>query len=145
MTAEEKKKIREFRLKGMGYKKISVLIGLSRDSIRGFCKRNGLAGDSCVVDLNYKEKIDRNVLCAYCGKPLKQKSTGRMRKFCSDDCRRSWWKEHESERQKSKEHIYHYVCPYCGKEFNVYGNKNRKYCSHNCYIKDRFWREEDGI
>ncbi|RXM53885.1 RNA polymerase subunit sigma-70, partial [Clostridium tetani] len=35
---------------------------------------------------------------------------------------------------------------YCGKEFSAYGNKNRKYCSHNCYIRDRFWRdEENGI
>lgn len=145
MTRDEKEKIKELRLKGMGYKAIANLLGLTRDSVRGFCKRNSLSGDSCVVALNVEEKVKRNVLCAYCENPLKQKSTGRMRRFCCDDCRRKWWKEHEVERKKNKEHIYHYMCPYCGKEFNVYGNKKRKYCSHNCYIKDRFWREEDGV
>jgi len=38
---EEKEKIRELRLKGMGYKGIAVLLGLTRDCVRGFCKRNG--------------------------------------------------------------------------------------------------------
>lgn len=47
MTAEEKEKILELRLKG-----IAGLLGLSRDSVRGFCKRNGLDGDSCVVAIN---------------------------------------------------------------------------------------------
>lgn len=30
------------------------------------------------------------------------------------------------------------VCPVCKKPFTVYGNANRKYCSHECYIEDRF-------
>lgn len=29
-------------------------------------------------------------------------------------------------------------CPHCGKEFHIYGDKRRKYCSHECYIADRF-------
>lgn len=145
MTSEDKIKIKEFRLKGIGYKNIATLLGLSRDSVRSFCKRNGIAGNSSVVALNLKERTDKNLLCAYCGKPIRQKSTGRMRRFCCDDCRRKWWKEHEEAKKKSKEHTYHYICPYCEKEFSAYGNKNRKYCSHNCYIKDRFWREEDGV
>lgn len=32
---------------------------------------------------------------------------------------------------------------YCGKAFVAYGNKDRKYCSHDCYIRDRFYQAED--
>jgi len=74
MTRDEKEKIKELRLKGMGYKAIANLLGLTRDSVREFCKRNSLFGDSCVVALNVEEKVKRNVLCAYCENPLKQKS-----------------------------------------------------------------------
>lgn len=52
MTVDEKEKIKELRLKGMGYKGIANILGLLRDSVRGFCKRNGLYGSSYVVDLN---------------------------------------------------------------------------------------------
>ncbi|MBE6068067.1 MAG: RNA polymerase subunit sigma-70 [Clostridium lundense] len=145
MTSDKKEKIKELRLKGRGYKAIAGSLGLSRDSVRGFCKRNGLDGDSCVVALNVEEKIKTNLLCAYCRKPIKQKGQGRTKRFCSEGCRRKWWSEHQSERSKSEAATYKYTCPYCGKRFSVYGNKKRKYCSHNCYIKDRFWRDEDGI
>lgn len=145
MTVDEKEKIKELRLEGMGYKAIATLLGLSRDSVRGFCKRNGIEGDSCVVALNVEEKIKRNVLCICCEKPIKQRRQGRTRRFCSDGCRRKWWNENQDKRNKNETALYKYNCPYCGSEFSVYGNKNRKYCSHNCYIKDRFWREEDGV
>ena len=29
-------------------------------------------------------------------------------------------------------------CARCGKPFTAYGNAGRKYCSHSCYIADRF-------
>ena len=34
--------------------------------------------------------------------------------------------------------VYAYICPVCKKEFSVYGNANRKYCSHQCYVAGRF-------
>lgn len=145
MNNYEKGKIKELRLKGMGYKGIANLLGLTRDSVRGFCKRNGLEGDSCVVALNLEEKIKRNILCLCCEKPIKQNNQGRTRRFCSNKCRYKWWNENQDKRNKKETAIYKYTCPYCEKEFDVYGNKKRKYCSHNCYIKDRFWREEDGV
>lgn len=145
MTGDEKEKIKELRLKGIGYKGIASILGLSRDSVRGFCKRNGLNGSSCVVALNVEEKLKRKLLCDCCGKAIKQKYQGRTRRFCSDECRRKWWNENQDKRNKNEAAIYKYICPHCGREFSVYGNKKRKYCSHNCYIKDRFWREYNGI
>ena len=93
MTTEEKERIKELRLKGMGYKAIASITGLSRDSVRGFCRRNGLIGVSAVVALNLEEKIKKNELCIYCEKPIKQKLQGRARKFCADECRYKWWNE----------------------------------------------------
>ncbi len=145
MTEFEKEQIYDLRLKGVGYKAIAAVLGLSRDSVRGYCKRNGLDGDSEVVALNVEEQKKRHLLCTCCGKPIKQKDKGRTRKFCSEECRRKWWKNNPQERNKNESAIYNYTCPHCGKEFSTYGNKKRKYCSHACYIKDRFWREEDGI
>ena len=45
---------------------------------------------------------------------------------------------------KTHRKSYTIYCAYCGKEFKSLGIKNRKYCSNNCYTKDRFWREEDA-
>lgn len=145
MTEQVKEKIKELRLEGMGYKAIATMLGISRDSIRGFCKRNGLEGNSSVVALNTIEKIKNNLLCACCEKPIKQKQKGRTRRFCSEECRRKWWREHPNERNKNERATYKYICPHCGTAFSVYGNTKRKYCSHDCYIKDRFWREANGI
>lgn len=146
MTEFEKQQIQDLRLKGVGYKAIAAVLGISRDSIRGYCKRNGLDGDSKVVSLNIEEKINQNLLCACCGKPIKQKKRGTKRRFCSEECRRTWWKENQDKRNKNCKAIYKYICPSCNNEFSCYGNKRRKYCSHNCYIKARFWKdEEDGI
>ena len=35
---------------------------------------------------------------------------------------------------------YEFVCPNCKKHFVCYGNKNRKYCCHDCYLEDRYGR-----
>ncbi|WP_206812141.1 helix-turn-helix domain-containing protein [Paradesulfitobacterium ferrireducens] len=146
MTDLEKEQILDLRLKGVGYKAIAAVLGLSRDSVRGYCRRNGLDGDAKTVSLNVEEKKKQNLLCACCNKPIKQRERGRTRRFCSDACRIKWWNDHPDKRTKSEKAIYKYTCPTCQKEFSCYGNKRRKYCSHDCYIKSRFWNgDEDGI
>jgi uncharacterized protein YjcR len=91
MINSDKDKIRQLRLEGIGYKGIAASLGISRDSVRSFCKHNGLEGNSSVVSLNYQENKNRNKICTNCGKPLKQKRLGRNKRFCSDKCRHSWW------------------------------------------------------
>lgn len=146
MTEEQKEKIKELRLQGVGYKGIANIVNLTRDSVRNFCKRNGLEGMSSLAARNIEEKMQNNILCACCMKPLKQKVVGKNKRFCSDECRRKWWKEHQEARRPKATAIYYFTCIRCGRSFSAYGNKNRKYCSHDCYIKNRFWRdEENGI
>lgn len=145
MTDYERQKIYELRIKGLGYKAIANILGLTRDSVRSFCKRNNLAGNGKVVSMNVEVMKEKNLLCLHCGKLMKIKDKGRPRKFCSDECRRTWWKKNQDKRNKKETAIYSYTCLNCGKEFSVYGNKKRKFCSHDCYIKYRFWSEVDEI
>lgn len=145
MTEAEKEQIQELRLQGIGYKAIAATLGMTRDRVRAYCKRNCLDGNALVVALNIEEKIKQNKLCFCCKKPLKQKGKGRVRKFCSNECRRMWWRENPQARKIKETSVYHYTCSQCGKEFSCYGNKKRKFCSHDCYIKSRFWSEEDEI
>ena len=144
MTDIQAKQIREFRIKGVGYKAIASVLGLSRDVVRNYCKSHGLDGLAVEVVANMEEPVPQGNICPGCGKAVKQPSMGRKRKFCSEACRRGWWAAHPERSQKNETAFYEKNCAYCGKQFIVYGNKNRRYCSHDCYVYDRFWREEEG-
>lgn len=144
MTDFQAKQIREFRMKGVGYRAIALLVGLSRDVVRNYCKNNGMEGLASDLKVNIKEQMEEGKACLACGKEIKQPAVGRKRKFCSDICRREWWVQHSDIIQRKETAFYEMKCIYCGKIFKVYGNKKRKYCSHNCYVHDRFWRKEEG-
>ncbi len=145
MTEEQRKSIFELRSRGLGYKAVARELSLSSDTVKGYCKRHHLNGPSEVVKLNIEVMEDNKIICPQCKKKIMQKARGRTRRFCSDKCRRKWWNENPQDRKKKETAIYKYICPHCGEEFTCYGNKKRKYCSHECYIKSRFWSEEDGI
>ena len=143
MTDAQAAQIKELRMRGQGYRAIGVAVGLSRDIVRNFCKAKGMDGYARAMALNMQERLACGKACACCGKEISQPGNGRPRKFCSDKCRRAWWKLHPEAAQRKHTHIE--VCAYCKMEFEVNGSRKQKYCSHNCYIKNRFWRDEDGI
>ncbi len=143
MTEQQAKQIREMRSQGNGYKSIAAVVGLSRDIVRNYCKYHNLVGYSGTVAKNIRIRMERGEACSYCGAAIEKPKTGRPKRFCSDKCRREWWKNHPEARTYSKEATYQLVCGHCGREFTSYGNKNRKYCCHDCYIKERFWKGED--
>ena len=145
MTEYQKTKIPEMRLQGMGYKAIGNVLGLSRDVVRCFCRKYGLEGNAEVVRDNIEVRVENGVLCAHCSLPLKIQTTGRKRRFCSEECRRSWWKNNADKSARKDTALYKAVCAFCKKEFESYGNSTRKYCCHECYIKDRFGGRENGI
>lgn len=144
MTDFQAKQIRELRMCGVGYRAIASVVGLSRDIVRNYCKGHGLDGYASALTLNMKEQMASGAACMCCGKQIIQAPTGRKRKFCSDKCRREWWAAHPEAIQRKATAYYDVTCAYCGKSFKSYGNKNRRYCCHECYVRDRFWREEDG-
>lgn len=134
MNSEEKEKIKKLREEGLGYTEIAKHMNISVNTIKSFCRRNGLGG--------MKNKDENISVCGYCVKPIKQIVGRKKKKFCSDKCRNIWWKNHRN-LIKNKAN-YECTCVSCGKIFISYGNKNRKYCSHSCYIYDRFGSEQNA-
>lgn len=127
MTNETKLKIDELRSKGLGYSKIANLLGITKNSVASYCKR------SVGISISGDKKIIR---CLNCGKPIIINSNSKPRKFCSDKCRRLYWKNHESEINKKTFH--EFICPICGKCVKLYGKPHQKYCSLTCYFKARY-------
>lgn len=135
MTDTQKEQIHNMRKAGMSYSKIASALGISENTIKSYCRRNNLGAKKDIKPKNEKEIYTS---CKHCGKPLTQGTKGQPKKFCSEECRRLWWKGNDS--QYDKKAFYTLRCIGCGKKFESYGNKNRKFCSHNCYINYRFKR-----
>ena len=130
MTDKEKKRMCFLRSEGFGYGTIAKKLGISENTVKSFCMRNGLTGVASKPVIT---------ACRYCGKELTQEEGRpiRARKFCSEECRRAWWKAHPELLCNKVSDIR--ICNYCGKKFKVYaGNRGRKYCCHHCYIMARF-------
>ena len=124
MNQEQKEKIRALRRRGMSYKEISDVCHLAKSTVSTFCKKENLNG----IGAN---EAAASGICKQCGNP----KTKKQQKFCSESCRRAWWKHPFAAKRKA---IYPFTCACCGEDFTAYGNAHRKYCSHACYIKARF-------
>ena len=137
MTLFQKEQVRRMRTEGIGYSKIAARLGISENTIKSYCKRNNLGG---VTVASKPDQCDAGkeacAFCKNCGKPILHRLGVKSRKFCSDECRMVWWNSHPG--QVSQKAVYHLECAGCKKPFDSYGNKHRKYCSHACYIKERF-------
>ena len=133
MDGFQKEQIRNLRGEGLSYAEIARQVDASRDAVISFCRRNGLQEIKKPITA---VKIAAEDVCRECGKPLVQVDGMKRRVFCSKECRVKWWKEHPE--QLNQKAVYQYTCPHCGKPFSAYGNAKRKYCSHSCYISDRF-------
>ena len=145
MSEHEMRIIQELRQKGAGYKVIAAALGVSRDTVRGICKRYKISDGTSDETKPIQKPDPENPRCACCNKELIQNERGRTKRFCSADCRQKWWNEHHDLLEKKETAIYSFTCGHCGKQFSAYGDKHRKYCSHACYIKTRFWKETPAL
>lgn len=121
MTTEQKEKIKVLRANGLGYKKVATSLGLSVNTVKSFCRNHALTGDFS------------HDICLVCGKPLVQVAKRKHRKFCSAECREKWWSKNRHKASGEKVH-----CAHCGRVFTAYKHEHRKYCSHACYVAERF-------
>ena len=135
MTNEQRAAIAEYRKNGYGYKKISQLTGICESTVKTYCQRNGLGGKAREAMPEAAQEITEKT-CLCCGKTVIQHPGRKEKKFCSDSCRNKWWNSHLHLAKRKA--MYDFICPTCGRSFSAYGNRNRKYCSHECYIEDRF-------
>jgi hypothetical protein len=134
MTNEQQEKIIELRKLGIGYRSIATAMNMSRDKVRNFCKAQGLDGYGKNNKKADEEKSIRE-LCKNCGKRINQKPIkGRPKTYCSKECKKEWEVKHPI--------LYQHECYYCGKKFES-KVKSADFCCHKCYIRDRFWRDED--
>ena len=122
MTDAQREKIIGLRASGMGCKKIAQETGLSENTVKSFCRRM-VAEKPGLVEMV-------NAVCECCGKQVEQIPGRKKRRFCSDICRVKWWNSHASLMKANV------ACAHCGKPFH--GRKGRKYCSHACYMAERF-------
>lgn len=126
MDFNEKIKITELRNKGLGYKKISQILGINVNSVKSFCRANKLTSSY----------ITAKPRCKQCKKELYQPPKMKTLKFCCSNCRVEWWNRHRDQiKHKVKLEI---ICLGCGNKFYAYEKENRKYCSHRCYVNTRF-------
>lgn len=131
MTDCEKEKIVRMRHEGFGYTVISKRLNISVNTIKTFCRANNLGG----VKAKNKTNKPNSTSCLNCGTELTHTPGKRKKKFCSSKCRHYWWNNNKNTKSLTE-----LKCKNCHIKFKVYGNSNRKYCSHECYIKDRFKR-----
>ncbi len=95
MTIFQKEQVRRMRREGFGYSKIAAYLGISENTIKSFCKRNNLGG-LMAVSKPEQQGIKKEVCasCKNCGKSIEQRLGVKQRKFCSDECRMLWWRNH---------------------------------------------------
>ena len=77
--------------------------------------------------------------CPTCGKTLVHTPGKKKKTFCSDTCRGKWWREYRECKEPWGMPLYLFTCKACGKQFEAFGNPDRKYCSHDCYITYRYY------
>ena len=129
MDHSKKEEIKQLRKNGLGYKRISVITGVSLNTVKSYCRRQN-------VD---KEVSTNKDTCLLCQTSLIQTKGKKPKKFCNDKCRMKWWNTHLNKVNR-KAYTTH-ECLNCKKEFQSYANKVRKYCSHECYVAHRFGGE----
>ena len=134
MTEQNKTDVNRLRLAGHSYTQIAEILHLSRNTVKSVCQRGGIQPGMML------EAGNEAGLCQNCGKKIVQMEKRTHRNFCSDSCRRAWWKAHrDSGKKKTAVQV---RCASCGRMFEDYTRNHRKYCCHACYIQDRFGKQE---
>lgn len=128
MTEAQQDQIKNLCQDGLGYRKIAAVLELSENTVKSYCRRHGLECRKTV-------QISKADVCHECGAKLYNTPGHRQRSFCSDECRKKYWKGHQAliKRGNQKET----TCPICGGRFHDYARRKRKYCSQECYQQSR--------
>ena len=135
MTETQKQQVLEMRRYGFSYRHIATTLSLLEGTVKSYCIRAAKKGF-----LNPPDQA-RQYFCKQCGTEIVQVAQRKKRIFCAKACRQKWWNSHQYLVNRSSKALYQFVCPTCGKSFSVYGNANRTYCSHDCYINARYYKE----
>lgn len=124
IPVKEKEAVLTLYQQGQKYGEIAELLSLSPNTVKSICRRSGIK----------RIQPDGSVpgFCQNCGTPLSYASGAKHKRFCSDQCRYAWW------NCRRGQYPYQLICCCCGQKFISYGNKNRKYCGRECYLRSRY-------
>ncbi len=137
MTENQKNQILEMRRLGCTYSHIAASLSSKEGTVKTLClraARKGLLGTP---------SEPAQCLCKQCGKEITQVAKRKKRIFCTDECRQKWWGSHLFLIHQGSAALHHFTCTHCNKPFTAYGNPRRKFCSHDCYIKSRYYQDAD--
>lgn len=116
MLTNIENEIIRLRRNGETLQNIATSLGVSLGSVKSFVARNEIRP--------YTEGY-----CKQCGEKLTYIEHKKKKVFCSDKCRMKWW---------SRNGDFTFSCNYCNVTFTRTRNTKPRYCSHACYIADRF-------
>ena len=132
LTTHQKEMIATLRTKNYGYAVIATKMGIERDQVRDYCRRNGLTG--------YKgegNKPEKPLFCKHCGKEFRLSKLGELEKsktYCSKECSIGFW---ETERTKNAVGKKAY-CVDCGKEYKIKHDwASPLFCSEKCRMETK--------
>ena len=94
MTPDEKSRLSAMRKAGRSYTEIAAELGISKNTIKTFCRRNGLTSEVESMPIETTPVATTDRLCPHCGKPVIQLEGRKEKKFCSDTCRNRRWNSH---------------------------------------------------
>ena len=137
MREDQKIQIARMRASGLGCRSIANKLGLSINTVKSFCRRKNINVHTAA---NYFTVYSgERTKCENCGREIRQKVKQKKQRFCCDKCRNQWWNSHlDTVKRKA---YYHIKCQNCGKDFEVYGDCRRKFCSYECYFQHRFGKQ----
>ena len=137
MTEIQKEQIHEMRRHGCTYRHIASTLSLKEGTVKTYCVRATKKG--LIVPVKQTQESS----CMQCGTPIEQIPKRKKKIFCSDACRQKWWGSHQFLIDPDSRARHHFTCAHCNKPFTAYGNPRRKFCSHDCYIKARYYQDTD--
>ena len=125
MNETQKNKLIDLKNEGRSYKEMASALCVSQGTVKSFFSRKKIKDEEIYV------------VCKNCGVSLEKRSGSK--KFCLSLCRYKWWRKNAENNRKC---VKINICKNCNKKFKSYDNKDRKYCSHKCYINDRFKKQK---
>lgn len=137
MTENQKTRILEMRRLGCTYRHIAANLSLPEGTVKTCCLR------AAKKELLRAPSEAAKCTCKQCGKEIIQVAKRKKRIFCTDACRQKWWGSHQFLIDPDSRARHRFTCAHCNKSFTAYGNPRRKFCSHDCYIKARYYQDAD--
>lgn len=127
LTEKQRATISLMRSHGVAYARIARHLELNANSVKTYCLRNNITINPELEQVDDPEGI----WCLHCWREI---SLRKGSKFCSQECRRTWWKHHRTLISQT------ITCANCGQHVTVASSNKapRKYCSHPCFIQHRF-------